>query len=256
MSYKTQMRIGTVMLVAGILMLVCVLSALVLQSIKQVDIDNYPVTIDYGTLSEEQRKSMDDILTAAENGIGQINVCPMTVTEWHEVLTHIGMYFGSMENIDKLVTLDGCKATLNLDLFLIFAERKTIIDARIDEAVSTIVEGSDRFKLWQISKYIADRITYTDGTRETLDGLNGNGVCTTYSMIFYKMATRLGIQTYICCGYAGEYHSWNMVELYGEKRFYDVTWYDGDFRNVRYLNDRTSWWRTFQVNNLWWEERK
>ena len=95
-------------------------------------------------------------------------------------------------------------------------------------------------------------MVYNPGVRETIDGLNGQGVCATYSMLFYKMATRLGIQTYICYGYTSSfYHSWNMVELNGKQYFYDITWFDGHKYNYAYIQSEDCWGRKYVLNDLW-----
>ena len=140
---------------------------------------------------------------------------------------------------------------LNLDSFQELAEKKKIIDARVDEALLTLYEGSDRYKLKQISKYIVNRITYTSKYNDTIEALNGKGVCSTYAMLFYKMASRIGIKTYICYGYANEYHAWNVVELNGEYKFYDLTFYDKLIYDNVYINSEGSWGRKYQINNIW-----
>ena len=235
-------------LLAVILILLCI----AIFDINRVDLKNYPVNTDYGTLSEEEIIVFNDILEAVENGVssvqydGEINK--------YKILTHLGLYYGSMENIDSLFDWTGTEILLNLEAFQQHDDTKIVIDSRVDEAVSTIIEGSERFKLWQICNYLSERITYTDGVRETIDGLNGEGVCCTYSILFYKMASRIGIQTYICYGFVPEYHAWNAVELDGTIYHYDVTWYDKILYDYRYLHSASGWGRIYQINNKWWEE--
>lgn len=216
-----------------------------------VDLNDYPVTEERGILTDKQLTVYRKILEAADSGTATIPVESLTVEERRQVMTQLGLYYGSMEGIYRLIYWHDGTATLNLYLFRTFAEEKAVIDARVDEAVSSLYEGSDRYMLWQISNYLAERIQYTPGARDTLDGLNGQGVCSAYAMLFYKMATRLGIQTYICCGDAGgDYHAWNMVELDGARYYYDVTWYDSPLREIWYLHSRTPWGRDVTVNML------
>lgn len=218
----------------------------------RVNIENYEVSTDYGVLSDKQVQTFNDILNAIENNKSLID-CPVYSTqEQHEISTQLGLYFGTTENITRFIDWESNNAALNLSMLKELLAQKKIIDTRIDEAVSTLKEGSDRYKLWQISNYISRKITYTDGQRDTITALNGRGVCNSYSMLFYKMATRIGIKTYICYGYANDgYHSWNMVELNGERLFYDVTWYDDIIYNIRYIHNTSSWNRGFQINNKW-----
>lgn len=226
------------------------ISNIVISAVKPfVNPAAYPVAEDTGVLTEQQLEVFHGILDAAEAGTETVTVQPLTQREQREITTHLGLYFGSMEGVFDLVSWGTDTATLNLELFRQFTAQKSVIDARVDEAVAHLYEGSDRFKLWQICKYLSERIDYTDGVRDTIDGLNGQGMCCTYAMLFYKMATRLGIQTYICYGYAGDsYHAWNMVELDGERFYYDPTWYDNIVSDFRYVHNDTPWGRELTIN--------
>lgn len=236
-----------------IIALACLLIVTVAQHHPQyVDIDDYPEYIDYGILSNEQIDTFNDILDAIANEERMIG-CPVySVQEQNEITTQLGLYLGDLEEVEELIFWNVDTAVLNLDLLQLLYNRKIIIDSRIDEAICTLKEGSNKYKLRQISKYISKRVTYIDNYRETIDALNGKGVCVSYSMLFYKMAARLGIKTYICLGYAGGgYHAWNMVEINGECLYYDVTWYDGIILDWKYISSKTSWNRNYQINNIW-----
>jgi hypothetical protein len=223
-----------------------------MNSIPHINIDGYVESIDYGILSDEQIKTFDDILYAAENNNSIVSCPAYSSEEQHEILTQLGLYFGTTEDIEHLICWNDDGASLNLSMFNEFLNQKIIIDARIDEAVSTLIEGSDKYKLWQISNYISKKMTYTNDCRDTITALNGEGVCSSYSMLFYKMATRVGINAYICYGYADEeYHAWNVVELNGEYIYYDITWYDNIIYDIKYIFGKSSWDRNFQINNIW-----
>lgn len=244
-----------IILVVLILFALFIASMLCIEMIKSrphIDLEEYPTIVDYGILSEEQIETFDNILYAVQNDEPVVDCPSYSEKERHEISTQLGLYFGDTESVWRLIYWHDNHATLNLSTFYELLNQKIIIDARIDEAVSTLIEGSDGYKLLQISNYIAAKITYTDGFRDIIAAFNGKGVCSTYSMLFYKMATRLGIQTYICYGYAGEgYHSWNVVELDGECRYFDITWYDDYVHNIRYIFKKSSWNRDFQINNKW-----
>ena len=215
-----------------------------------IRVADYPETLDMGTMTAEEQKLFLDILDAVEKGIdkvpygGNVNL--------YRIMTHLGMHYGSEERIHKLFVWTETELLLRLDVFAQHEQNKVVIDARVEELLSTLKEGSDRFKLFQIAACLAERIEYDGEFREPVDGLNGNGVCATYAMLFYKAASRLGIQTCICYGYAGgEYHAWNMVELNGETYFYDVTWFDADVYDFSYLHSGASWDRNYVLNNIW-----
>lgn len=220
---------------------------------SHVDIESYSNFNDYGILSDKQIETFNDILNAIKDEEPVIN-CPAYFTkEQQEISTQLGLYFGTTEKIEDLIHWNYNSADLNLSMFNELLNKKNIIDARVDEAISTLIEGSDEYKLWQISNYISAKITYTNGYRDIIDALNGKGVCNSYSMLFYKMVTRLGMQSYICYGYVGdEYHAWNVVELDGQYVYFDITWYDNIIHDVKYIFGRSSWNRDFQINNQWY----
>ena len=223
-------------------------------TINHVNPAEYSVKEDTGVLSDKQIDVYNRILDAVEAGSDMVPVTQLMDYEKNEIAVQLGLHYGTMEGAFDLISWGDGTAILNLDLFRQFGEQKSVIDARVDEAVSNICEGSDRFKLWQICQYLANRIDYTDGVRDTIDGLNGQGVCCTYAMLFYKMATRIGIQTYICYGFTDDspdsYHSWNMVEIDGERYHYDPTWYDNIVSDFRYVHSETPWGRSFTINRI------
>ncbi len=51
-------------------------------------------------------------------------------------------------------------------------------------------------------------------------------VCAGYARSFSYIMTRLGIPCYLCTGYAGEAHGWNIIRLEGDYYNVDVTWDD------------------------------
>ena len=216
-----------------------------------IHIAYYPERVDMGTMTPKEQRIFLDVLEAVENREERV-LYSGTIDNLYSVITHLGYYYGSEKYACDMFVIYETELDLNLDAFENLERNKVLVDARVDEMLSTMKEGSDRFKLFQIAAYIAERITYTDGVVETVDGLNGNGICVTYSILFYKAASRLGIQTYICYGQIGEaYHAWNMVELDGERYFYDVTWFDTEGYDFQYLHSSDSWERKFVLNNVW-----
>ena len=239
-----------------VLAILCVLAALaisvdlLIQRIHHVELVE-ATAVDYGTMDSQERAVFDAILAAAESGEDAVPCPELAAESQREIITHLGLYFGSMEGVNALVTWCDGYAALDPALFEQFAAQKAVIDARIDEAVSGLIDGSDRFLLFQIANYIAARVEYTPGVRDTLDGLNGRGVCATYAMLFYKMAARVGIQAYLCYGYTGDvYHCWNAVELEGALYYYDLTWYDSAVHDLRYLHSRDPWGRDCVMNRF------
>lgn len=216
-----------------------------------IRVADYPESVDMGSMTPENQKLFLDILDAVAKREERVPYNG-TVDELYSVITHLGYYYGSEKYACDLFDIYETELVLNLESFEHLEYNKAVVDARVDEMLSMLKEGSDQFKLFQIAAYLTERIDYTPDFVEVVDGLNGNGVCVTYAMLFYKAASRLGIQTYICYGQIDEaYHAWNLVDLDGEYYFYDVTWFDTGGYDFQYLHSTDSWGRYFILNNVW-----
>lgn len=211
---------------------------------------------DYGSLSAEQMGVLKAILLCGENGATVITHC-LSLAEFDEVIDHLGLYFGTiLKHMNVALWRDGY-AEVNPELVRDLERDKATLDAKIDLILSQMYEGTDGFKLWQISNYIAKTVIHHPALEyiEPLSGLDGKGSCATYAMLFYKMATRAGVQAYICYGNADNgkrfaLHAWNMVVLKGKQYFYDVTWYDTPVPGFRYLHSIEAWGRSYTVSPL------
>lgn len=218
--------------------------------LPDIKIADYEKSNALGILNEDEQKLFLDILEAVDKGETEVHY--QGDINYYNVLTHLAMYYGSEERVTEFFSWSESKIYLNQETFDWYKLNKVIIESRVDEMLSMLKEGSDEFKLFQISAYLAERIFYDLDFREPLDGLNGKGVCSTYAMLFYKAASRIGIETYICYGYIeGEYHAWNMVRLDDEYYFYDITWFDGGIYDFSYLHSPSGWDRQYTINNVW-----
>lgn len=254
-TLRTILITALVICVIILFIIVCYLFSII-QNLSYINPKDYQVTIDKGTLTEDEYSIFLNILHCAESEINIVYYGNYENINQYKILTHLGMYFGLTNNLSNLMVWTSKEMFLNLDAFKKIQENKIIVDSKVEEALHHIKEGSDRYKLWQISKYIADRITYTHGVYGAVNGLNGEGTCGSYAMLFYKMASRIGIQTYICFGYDGYekgFHAWNMVVVDDNRYFYDITWYDESYYNYnyKYIHSKTSWSRNFVLNDKW-----
>lgn len=239
----------------------------VFRSKTKIDLADYPAPgIDYGTLNAQQRVAMDNILAACEAGKDTAEIPALTQAEFDEVTMHIGMHFGAdfrfgNETVYKGIASRQAASTevrywakVNLDTYERAKTHKEELDARVDAALSTLYEGTTEYKLEQICKWIARNGKYKYGTNDPLYLLNKGGMCGAYAMLFYKMATRLGVDAYICYGYATNRagktaaHAWNMVSVDGVSYYYDPTWYDSN-RMSKYMHSKTAWGREYELNS-------
>ena len=220
----------------------------------KINLCEYQTSVDYGDLNAEQIAVMNDILSCSTTGETVIKH-NLSRDEFESgVLSYLALYFGSSWQFRNVALYRTGYAEVNLELLRTLEQEKIVIDAKIDNIVSEMYEGTDEFKLLQISNYLATTMQYSYAFAdiEPLSGLAGKGCCITYSILFYKMAMRIGIKTYICVGevYNGlrvASHAWNMVVLDGEKYFYDVTWYDTIIPNPWYLHSKTGWGRNYTL---------
>lgn len=210
---------------------ILILSLALLLNIPQpVNPAEYPEQIDYGTMTDAEQDAFHGILSAAAEGEAVVR-CDWDVNH-DRIKTHLGLYFGTVKGVGRLYTVVNGNIHLNLNAFPAFEQKRTEVNEMVDEALPYIREGADRYKLWQISRYIADNYSYTD-----------DFVCADYAILFYKIASRLGIECYLCFG---DYHVWN----YAGGRFYDVTHFDST-GELKYIGSKNAWGRQYAKNDLW-----
>jgi hypothetical protein len=215
---------------------------------KKINLADYPIEMDYGMLSSEQAVAMDNILMACEVGGTGTEIPVLTQKEFDEVVTHIGLHFGNDDICKNIVLKRQNTALINPLLYIQAKEHKAELDAWVDDALSNLYEGTTEYKLKQIAKCIANHAKYKCPSNNPLDLLDKGAMCGAYSMLFYKMVTRIGAKAYICYGEADNglykgFHAWNMVDGH----FYDITFYDST-RNPKYLHSETSWGREYKLN--------
>lgn len=221
---------------------------------KKIDLSGYEARMDYGILDSKQKMAMDNILSACQLGGAGVDIPQLSQAEFDMVITHICMHFGNEGMCKNIALKRQNTAVINLAVYEQVKAGKAELDALIDETVARMYEGSNEYKLRQIADYIAKAGKYNAGSNDPLDLLNGGGMCGAYAMLFYKMATRLGLQAYICYGYASNgtftgAHAWNKVELPEGVRYYDVTFYDGAVRSRKWLGNVDGWGRVCSVND-------
>lgn len=220
------MRNGFVLLVVITLLLL-----LLPKPVNSVQCQN---SIDYGTMPEAEQDIFDSILFAMANEQAVVQ-CDDTVNH-DRIKTHLGMYYGTLKGVGRLYTVVNGNIHLNLKVFIEYEQNRLVVSETVDEVLSHIKEGSDRSMLRQIARYIADNYSYSN-----------DFVCADYAILFYKIASRLGIESYLCFGYAGkELHVWN----YAGGRYWDVTHFDSTGQR-KWLGSKTAWERLYVCNDAW-----
>ncbi len=104
-------------------------------------------------------------------------------------------------------------------------------DAVMAKAKQIVAEANKKSNLFERELYIHDwlvkNIKY-DKTTENCANMygaliEGKALCEGYSRTFQYLMNQIGIETVLITGYAGEGHMWNMIKLYGDHYFVDVT---------------------------------
>jgi hypothetical protein len=216
---------------------------------RKIDLSKYDNLMDYGILGSKQRVAMDNILMACQLGSAGAEIPVMSQGEFDQVVAQIGLYFGNDEICKNIALKRGNSAAINLSIYEQAKTHKERLEHWVDAALSKMNEGTAEKKLKQIAKCIADHAKYEIGTNNPLNLLEDGAMCGAYSMLFYKMATRIGVETYICYGEADNglykgFHAWNKADGY----YYDVTWYDAFPRQPKYLHSKTGWGRQHRIN--------
>lgn len=216
---------------------------------SKIDLNDYPIATRYGILSDNEIEVVNEIFDAIDKNERNLNAHPL-----YDSVQRINWYLTIHYGVTNLWPIIGYDADtqnyyLHLQSIAEAEKERVVVDAKIDEILSTLYEGSDEYKLWQIANCISDMMTYDLNGINVLHGINGYGKCTVYTMLFYKMAARLGYEVYYCTGYAsGGNHAWNMVVLDGVEYYYDITWYDDDIMyNYKYLHNKDAWGREYKI---------
>lgn len=114
-------------------------------------------------------------------------------------------------------------------------EEENAVDAAVAQLVPQFSQGSTKDRVIAVHDFICSQITYSDETvagladfRSAYDGLaSGQGVCTSYALLFQKFMDQMGIPCYVASGTVrGTGHAWNIVNVDGSWYHMDCTWAD------------------------------
>ena len=128
-------------------------------------------------------------------------------------------------------------------------------------AADAIVAGAsgltdDYAKELYIHNILADKLTYKHNPldQSAYSAIVGNEtVCAGYAKAFQYLMQRLGVPTYLCAGYAGEMHAWDIIKLGDNYYNVDVTWDDQDPTVYDYFNlsDRDNYSHKRMYNSVY-----
>lgn len=220
---------------------------------NKINLANYKTSIDYGILSLPQREAFDNILCACKERKTSTIIPTLSQKEFDGVIANFSLYFGNADISKNLAIMRQNTAIIYLDVYDQAVAHKSELDSWVDGAIASLSEGTVEDKLKQIMQCIAKNSKYKVPSSNPLDLLKDGAICGAYAMLFYKMASRIGIKTFICIGEAdnGSYkgaHAWNMVKINEQNFFYDPTWYDSSSRNNKYVHSSTAWDREYVLN--------
>ncbi|WP_156036014.1 transglutaminase domain-containing protein [Butyrivibrio sp. AE3004] len=109
-------------------------------------------------------------------------------------------------------------------------------DAIVAEAAGL---GDDLEKELYVHDRLADKLTYKHNPldQSAYSAIVGDTtVCAGYAKAFQYIMQRLGVPTYLCVGYAGEMHAWDIIKIGDNFYNVDCTWDDQDPTVYDYFN--------------------
>lgn len=234
---------------------------------KLVPTGNY-CSVDRSAYTKEEIALLDMILekvkTANQHDLHEEIINIDTYCDYYsyyKVASYFYVYYGQKRAVDETFDYinytdsDGSRywqVRIRYDDIREFEKEFNQNKTKIDNVLSTFTQGSEEHILKQISKYLGDKISYTDGYYDLSSALDGKSVCNGYALAFNAMANRAGIKTDMCIGKVkGVYHAWNRVTLKdGSYRFYDITFYDtGKGNNINYLHSTKNFHGSYSIND-------
>ena len=213
-------------------------------------------SVDRSAYTAEEIELLDTILSKIKENKDNLDIheeeIPLngkfSFEEYYKVSSYFYVYYGQKRAVYETFDLvnassDSGYLRLRYDDIREFERVRNQNQAKIDAILSTFTDGSEEHILRQISEYMRHNIVYTNGKFDLSCALDGGSVCNGYALMFNAMANRAGIISDICIGKMpdGQYHAWNRVTLKdGTYRFYDITFYDSNSANTKYLHSTTS----------------
>ena len=219
---------------------------------KLCDISGSYTSSNFEMYSEEEKKLLYLLLSKIEENKYSDRESEVVIVEptWglslddcYKVVSYFYLYYGDRDAIDTVfkfyTLLDNAVVVIDYNAARVLEEKLDEIKDEIDNILLSFENGSEEYMLYQISEYLRENITYTAGKYTLYDAvLFGESTCNGYALSFNFLANRLGIQSDICIGEVDEsYHAWNKVVLSdGSEYFYDITFFDADEGNIKYIH--------------------
>ena len=89
---------------------------LIAYGFRPINPADYPERLDYGTLTTAEQDAFNGILSAVADGQAVVR-CDEPINHY-KVLTHLGMYYGTLDGVGRLFVMVNGNIHLNLNAFL------------------------------------------------------------------------------------------------------------------------------------------
>lgn len=239
-------------------------------TIENINLNNYNENVSYNGYTDTDIKLINDILNLYNNNKNtdsssveyKLDYIPST-DSYLRVISFLTIYYGiELTNDVHYNTYDihvygNDEATLTVYIDKIDEYNKTRISntKKLKDIISKFKEGTEKEKVIQASKWIAENTTYTKNYYSVDELLSeGKGVCNSYALTLIRMCQLMGIKCDICFGYAkGLKHCWNKVTYSdGKVEYFDLTYYDSN-ANEKYLSMINTPHTILDINNYYYE---
>lgn len=219
------------------------------------DDELYTVNLIIKKMNENRYSSLESERFEVSSSIGS--------DSYYKIVSFFAIYFGEWDTtriqfIDVCVSNDYNTGIKKSEVVLYYNKIRTlqknleVVLNKIDSILKTFDDIGDTDILFQISNYLVDNVSYSNGYEDAYDAFIYNKtVCNGYATAFNMMANKAGITSDICIGtaYNGDYHAWNIVTLNnGDKKYYDTTLYRLA-KNKKYINNSQNPNKTYILND-------
>lgn len=198
----------------------------------------------YETLSETEKQSYDEILSAILNHQEKIALSHADLSGMRRAYTAVCADYGGLFWVDGYVFTQYMKGEelVGLDFspnYTMEEEERRIVQQQIDEVVDQWLGGisindTDYDKVKYIYEMLSTNTEYAKGAENSQNiisvFLNRRTVCQGYACAVQYLMRQLGMECVIVSGTAlGDSHAWNLLKMDGDYYYMDVTWGKGKY---------------------------
>lgn len=208
--------------------------------IEQISVGKYA----YETLSETEKQSYDEILSAILNHQEKIALSHADVDGMRRAYTAVCADYGGLFWVDGYVFTQYMKGEVLVGLdfspnYTMDQEERRNVQNQIDEVVEQWLGGisindTDYDKVKYVYEMLSTNTEYAEEAENSQNiisvFLGRQTVCQGYACAVQYLMRQLGVEAVVVSGTAlGDSHAWNLLKMDGDYYYMDVTWGKGKY---------------------------